>query len=90
MQKSTNLKILSATAAVLLAATIVMQPAVAGSAIVPQAQSTATPKPKATSTPVAKTAATPAAKATVKATPDGGIIVQPISKTTPSSPTAQR
>jgi hypothetical protein len=56
----------------LLAATVVMQPAVAGSAVVPQTQATATPRPRATSTP--------AAKATVKATPDAGIIVQPISK----------
>jgi hypothetical protein len=75
MQNSTNLKILSATAAVLLAATVVLQPVMAGSSVAPQAQATATPKPKATATPAAKTAATPA----TKATPDAGIVVQPIS-----------
>lgn len=71
MQKTTNLKILSASAAVLLAATVVLQPAMAGSIVAPQAQATATPKPKATATTAAK----------VAATPDAGIVVQPISKT---------
>jgi hypothetical protein len=71
MHKPTNLKILSATAAVLLAATVVLQPAMAGSIVAPQAQATATPKPRATATPVAR--------ATVRATPDAGIVVQPIS-----------
>lgn len=54
----------------LLAASMMLQPALAGSVIVPQAAGTATPRPTAT----------PAAKATVKATPDAGIAVQPISK----------
>lgn len=78
MRNTTHLKLLSATAAAFLAASIVMQPALAGSAIVPQAASTATPIPttKPAATTAAKAAATPAAKAT----PDAGIVVQPISK----------
>jgi len=74
MRNTTNLKTITATVAVLLATTVVLQPALAGSVVVPQAAATATPKPTATS--VAKTAATPA----VKATPDAGIVVQPITK----------
>lgn len=82
MRNSIPLKLFSATAAAVLTASMVLQPALAGSAIVPQAAGTATPVPTplATARPAAKTAATPAAKATVKATPDAGIVVQPISK----------
>ncbi len=76
MRKPTQLKIVSATAAALLTAIVILQPALAGSAVMPQAASTATPRP------TARVTATPAAKATVKATPDAGIVVQPISKDT--------
>ncbi len=76
MRNSTHLRLLSVATAMLLAATIALQPALAGSAIVPQAAATATPKPTTAAT------ATPAAKATVKATPDTGVVVQPISKDT--------
>jgi hypothetical protein len=76
MRKTTPLKILSAAAAMLLAATVVLQPALADNPPVPQAQATATPR--ATVRP----AATVRAVATVRATPDAGIVVQPISKDT--------